>query len=153
MINPKLERACDNYCGELRNHHKKQRRYLSHDGKAKYFWDLPKCAVTCRGLQNNKIYKDHSKPVRTDTYDKVPVLKAELLKYVPLNGKIGDITTLPFCGNQVGRCAEPHAAKLCLIDQPRTSINHLHFSIARDITTGEPMNPCAICLAVFPTIK
>lgn len=124
MIHPKLERACAYYCGELRNTHKKQRRYLSHDGKAKPFWDLPKCAVVCCGLQN-KIYKDHSKPVRRNTYDKVPSLKSELLKYVPPGGKIGDITI----------------------------IHDLRFSVARDITTGEPMNPCAICVAVFPTIK
>lgn len=152
MIHPKLERACAYYCGELRNTHKKQRRYLSHDGKAKPFWDLPKCAVVCCGLQN-KIYKDHSKPVRRNTYDKVPSLKSELLKYVPPGGKIGDITILPKCGNQVGRCAEPHAAKLCMIDDPHTTIHDLRFSVARDITTGEPMNLCAICVAVFPTIK
>ena len=152
MIYPKLERACTYYCGELRNTHKKQRRYLSHDGKAKPLWDLPKCVIACRGLQN-KIYKDFSKPVRTDTYDRVPTLKFELLKYVPPRGKIGDITSLPNCGNQVGRCAEPHAAKRCMIDEPHIAISDLHFSVARDVTTGEPMNPCAICIAVFPTIK
>lgn len=152
MIHPRLERACACYCGELRNTHKKQRRYLSHDGKAKLFWDLPKCAVACCGPQN-KIYKDFSKPVRTDTYDKVPILKSELLKYVPPRGKIGDITILPNCGNQVGRCAEPHAAKRCMMDEPRIAINDLSFSVARDIATGEPMNPCAICMAVFATIK
>lgn len=152
MVSLILERACLHYCGELRNIHKKQRRYISHDGKAKSMWDLPKCAVACCGLLND-IYKDHSKPVRVDTYDRVPILKAELLKYVPQNGKIGDVTILPRCGNQVGRCAEPHAAKRCMKDDPRVTIKDLKFSIARDITTGEPMNPCAICLAVFPTIK
>ena len=64
MIHLKLERACAYYCGELRNTHKKQRHYLSYNKKAKPFWDLPKCAVVCCGLQN-KIYKDFSKPVRT----------------------------------------------------------------------------------------
>lgn len=152
MIDHRLERACAYYCGELRNTHKKQRRYTSHDGKAKPFWDLPKCAVACSGLQN-EIYKDHSKPVRPNTYDRVPALKYRLLKYAPRNGKIGAITILPKCGNQVGRCAEPHAAKRCMINEPNTAINNLHFSVARDIITGEPMNPCAICTAVFPTIK
>lgn len=152
MIHLKLERACAYYCGELRNTHKKQRHYLSYNKKAKPFWNLPKCAVVCCGLQN-KIYKDFSKPVRTNTYDKVPILKSELLKYVPPRGKIGNITILPNCGNQVGRCAEPHAAKRCMINEPHIAIKDLCFSVARDITTGEPMNPCAICMAVFPTIK
>lgn len=152
MIHLKLERACAYYCGELRNTHKKQRHYLSYNKKAKPFWDLPKCAVVCCGLQN-KIYKDFSKPVRTNTYDKVPILKSELLKYVPPRGKIGNITILPNCGNQVGRCAEPHAAKRCMINEPHIAIKDLCFSVARDITTGEPMNPCAICMAAFPTIK
>lgn len=125
---------------------------MSYNKKAKPFWDLPKCAVVCCGLQN-KIYKDFSKPVRTNTYDKVPILKSELLKYVPPRGKIGNITILPNCGNQVGRCAEPHAAKRCMINEPHITIKDLCFSVARDITTGEPMNPCAICMAVFPTIK
>lgn len=134
MIHLKLERACAYYCGELRNTHKKQRHYLSYNKKAKPFWDLPKCAVVCCGLQN-KIYKDFSKPVRTNTYDKVPILKSELLKYVPPRGKIGNITILPNCGNQVGRCAEPHAAKRCMINEPHITIKDLCFSVARDITT------------------
>lgn len=40
-----------------------------------------------------------------------------------------------------------------MIDEPHTTIQDLCFSAARDITTGEPMAPCAICIAVFPTIK
>lgn len=35
----------------------------------------------------NKVYKDHSKPVKSDTYDNAPSLKSELLRYVPSKDK------------------------------------------------------------------
>ena len=149
----RLDRDCMYYCGELRNKHKKQRRYLSHDGKRKWIWDLPKCAVSCC-TDKNVLYHDYSKPVRKDTYDKVPKLKEELLKCAPHPmGKIGDVTILPNCGNQVGRCAEPHAAKECMLGDKIESPVAIRFSISRDITTGEPMVPCAICKFVFPDLK
>lgn len=147
-----LDRACLYYCGELRNENKKQRMNICKDGKYKSIWDLPKCAVACKGLRGH-IYKNFSKPARSNTYDKVPQLKTELLKYVRPGGKIGDVTNLPRCGNQVGRCAEPHAAKDCMIKEPRTTLLNLKFSVALDIVAGEPMPACAICKATFPTIK
>lgn len=153
MVYSDLERDVSIYCGQLRNKHKKQRRYVFHDGKAKPLWDLPKCAIACRRENVAKIYHDFSKPTRVDTYDRVPLLKARLLRYVAYGGRIGDLTNLPNCGNRVGRCAEPHAAKRCMLDQHDTTIAEIIFSAALDITTGEPMEPCAICKAVFDTIE
>lgn len=151
MVNNKLERTCIHYCGNLRQKHKKQRR---HDYKNnKDVWDLPKCAVACCSKHcQNKPSMDFSKPVRENTYDKVPTLKSELVKYSK-NGKIGGKTFLRNCGNQVGRCAEPHAAKCCMLKISNTAIKDLLFSVALDIKASEPMSPCAICLKVFPTIK
>lgn len=96
MVYSDLERDVSIYCGQLRNKHKKQRRHVFHDGKAKLLWDLPKCAIACR---------------------------------------------------------RENAAKRCMLDLHDTTIAEIIFSAALDITTGEPMEPCAICKAVFDTIE
>lgn len=101
IFDSRLERAVVMYCGELRNEHKKQRRVVINNGKRKAIWDLPCVAVACRGVQP-RIFKDFSKPVRVDTYDRVPLLRDALLEC----GDIGGPTHLKGCGNQVGRCAE-----------------------------------------------
>lgn len=150
-----LERRTIQFCAELRNKHKK--RVAFHDGRFKVLFDLPTCAVSCQWKRNDDIKSAFSKFVRSDTYDKVKELKIALLACVAPGGKIGDLTNLQtpkgVSRNQVGRCAEPHAAKECMLKYHRATLNEIYFSTALDITTGEPKEACVICKRVFPTIK
>lgn len=141
----KLERAVCHYCGKIINCHKKQRRYVLHDGRNKPIWDLPMVAVSCE--VNNIIKCDCSKPTNVRSYDSVPALKRALEQC----GQIGQPGN--YAGYQVGRCAEPHAAKLCLISAPHARLNDLCFSTARVIATREIMPYCGNCQHTFPQLE
>lgn len=151
-IFPDLERAVDQYCGELRNKHKKQRRNIIQDGRLKTIWDLPCVASACR-YSNCTIHKSVSKPVNINTYRQTPELESALLGCAGPHGRIGDPTTLSNCSYQVGRCAEPHAAKECILKRPQTRLAEIDFSQARCIRTGEVKIACAICKHVFPNLR
>lgn len=144
MLDQKLERTVEHYCSTLVNCHKKQRRFVLHDGKRKPIWDLPMVAVTCSSKSTNK--SNHSKPVNTRSYDKVPDLKHALLRC----GEIGAQGNFDIY--QVGRCAEPHAAKDCLLDDRKSSIDDLSFSTARVIKTREIKRYCGNCRHTFPQL-
>lgn len=94
-----------------------------------------------------------SRPVKSNGYDNVKELKRELLKCVPPEGKIGDTTNIKGCGNKVGRCAEPHAAKECIIKHSGALLADIVLSMPLCIATLEPMEYCAICKHIFPTLK
>lgn len=158
----KLERTVEYYRCGLANSHKLQRRSPKRLPQYKPLWDLPMMASSCcyeyhAGITYSSIYSDYSQPVKSNSYDSVIALKARLLECAPDEDKrIGATTKLPYCGNEVGRCAEPHAAKQCmkkLSIKDDDQIDSLIFSIAHVIKTGEPRNPCAICQKVFPKIK
>lgn len=158
----KLERSVQYYRLQLANNHKKQRRESKRLPSYNNYWDLPMMASACCFVYSygkgsfSDIKEDHSKPVRVDSYDSVPALKSKLLECSnQKNPKIGDKSKFAGCGNSVGRCAEPHAAKKCLlaIKHPDGPLDSLLFSLACEIKTGEPRNPCANCQHVFPHIK
>lgn len=54
---------------------------------------------------------------------------------------------------QVGRCAEPHAAKRSLMRSPRANLNSLRFSTARVIATNEIKPYCGNCRHAFPQLN
>lgn len=145
MYNKKLERTVVSYCHNLVNRHKKQRRYVLHDGKRKPIWDLPMVAVTCRS--KSALKSNHSKPVNVRSYDKVPSLREAL----QVCGNIGE--TGKYDSYQVGRCAEPHAAKECLLADKNSSLTDLIFSSARIISTQEIKKYCGNCKQTFPQLK
>lgn len=158
----KLERTVEHFRRHIANSHKLQRRSAKRLPKYKPLWDLPMMASSCcyvsqDGSCFSKIYSDYSQPVKANSYDSVKELKDRLLKCAPKqDNRIGAVTILPNCGNQVGRCAEPHAARSCIKDLSKKfpiPIDNLIFSIAHVVKTGEPRNPCAICRKVFPNIK
>lgn len=145
MSDNKLERTVLHYCGKLVNCHKKQRRYVLHDGKRKSMWDLPMVAVSCQS--KSKSASSYSKPVNKKSYDKVPALKNALRTC----GEIGD--SGKYASYQVGRCAEPHAAKECLLEDRSSDLTDLSFSTARVIKTKEIMAYCGNCKHAFPQLK
>lgn len=145
MLSDKLERTVEHYCGQLVNSHKKQRRYVLHDGKRKPMWDLPMVAVSCK--TNATIKSNYSKPVNKRSYDQVQGLK-QALKECGEIGEEGKYDTY-----KVGRCAEPHAAKDCLLDDKSSTLKDLEFSTARVIKTKEIKKYCGNCKYVFPQLN
>jgi hypothetical protein len=139
MVNlDKLERTIIQYCSELVNKHKKQRRYVYKDNKC--IWDLPCVAVSC--AYDATAYSDFSKPTRSDTYKKVPKLEETLLTL----GKIGEHVNGRY---PIGHCAEPHAAKKCMKDNQKALPNNIYFSTARVVRTKEIIDYCDNCKATF----
>ncbi|MDE5875839.1 MAG: hypothetical protein K2H15_09340 [Muribaculaceae bacterium] len=158
----KLERAVEQFRSQVANRHRLQRRSPKRLPKNKPLWDLPMMASSCcyadlQTGQFSKIYSDYSQQAKSNSYDSFPELRDRLLACAPPDDRrIGVRTSIPGCYNEVGRCAEPHAARKCLKDLPRRinqPIDSLLFSVAHTIKTGEPRNPCAICRAVFPQIR
>lgn len=157
-----LERTIEQYRCRVANEHRLQRRNPRKLAKNKPLWDLPMMASTCcfryQGGNFSAFYSDYSQGVKANSYDATPELRDRLLECAVINDiRIGADTRLPGCRNQVGRCAEPHAARKCIRDlaTPRhpIPIDGLIFSIAHEVKTGEPRNPCAICHHVFPNIR
>ena len=144
MSNPKLERTVLHYCQSLINIHKKQRRYILHDGKRKAVWDLPMVAVSC--ASKSVVKSNHSKPVNKRSYDKVPKLKAALLEC----GDIGHSGR--YESYLVGHCAEPHAAKECLLSDRSSDMADLIFSLALVVKTKEIKGYCRNCRHTFPQL-
>ena len=150
-MNPnKLERSVEDYCRKIIKAHINARKHAGlHDGKHKKFWVLPTVAVVCCAYKNNS-YKGYSKRVNCNSYEKSPDLKDALLRLLPKNGKIGDISN--HCIYPVGICAEPHAAYDCICKEG-VKIASIHFSTARIIDTGEIMPYCSNCKQTFPTLS
>lgn len=157
-----LERTVEQYRCRVANRHILQRSDPKKLAKNKPLWDLPMMASTCcyryPGGNFSAFFSDYSQAVKANSYDTTPELRDKLLECaIDGDQRIGAKNKFPGCGNQVGRCAEPHAARNCIKDlsTPHRSIpiSGLIFSIAHEIKTGEPCNPCAICHYVFPNIK
>ena len=157
-----LERTVEHFRCRIANQHRLQRRNPRKLAKNKPLWDLPMMSSTCcflyPGGNRSGFYSDYSKGVKANSYDSTPELRDRLLQCAVVNDvRIGAVTRLPGCSNKVGHCAEPHAARKCIKDLASPhhpiSIDRLIFSIAHEIKTGEPRNPCAICQHVFPNIR
>lgn len=159
----KLERTVEQYRCQVANRHVLQRRSPKRLPKNKPLWDLPMIASSCCYLYPNNsnasaIFSDYSQAVKANSYDGTPELKDRLLDCAPdRDRRIGASTKLDGCHNQVGRCAEPHAARKCIktlsARNGNIPVDRIIFSIAHVIKTGEPRNPCAICKRVFPNIR
>lgn len=58
-----------------------------------------------------------------------------------------------FCYNQIGRCAEVHAANSCLNKEPGHTLNDLRFSLAYLCRFAIPRSYCLNCVTLFQTIR
>ena len=148
----KLNRTCEEYCGQLRNKVVLQRKFPKQGNP---YWDYPTVASVCQSDRFNCKRKNFSRPMRSCNN----LLLHEIQNY----GNLGEPATRNrslYNGSPnypLGNCAEQHAANDVLneLDQKHKpkSLNDLYFSRARYVRDSRELDACVNCRTILPNAQ
>ena len=148
----KLNRTCEEYCGQLRNKVVLQRKFPKQGSP---YWDYPMVASVCQSDRFNCKGKNYSRPMRSCN----SLLLREIQKY----GNIGNptIRNRPRYNGKpnypLGNCAEQHAANdvLNMLDKMHSpkSLHDLYFSRARYVRDSRELDACVNCRIILPNVQ
>lgn len=107
--------------------------------------DYPAAIVSCADAWTNYASAETGRSGKVDrsSYHMTPKLEIALR----VLGNIGSIRTV--CRNLIGACAEPHAARTVMMNNPATEIDDLVFSYAYRPRTKTVLRYCRNCVDVF----
>lgn len=148
----KLNSACENYCGELRNKVVLQRKNKK---QGHSYWDFPIMASVCQSDQYGHRKKNFSRPMRSCNQ----LLLAEINQLGHL-GKRATKNMPQYNGAKnypLGQCAEQHAANDVLNELDRhhqhKDLHDLFFSTAMQVRDNVPRNACVNCKTLLPNVQ
>ena len=107
--------------------------------------DYPAAIVSCADSYNhfNNAVLERSGKVDSRSFQKTPSLEFALSSLGDIGGK------RPVCKNYIGACAEPHAARSVMVDNPSVVIDDLVFSYAYRPRTKSVIRYCRNCTEIF----
>ena len=130
-------RMCFDICDDVR---------MKRAGKRIDVHDYPAAVASCASSWDNynlAVTKTSGKVVKT-SYGKTPELGNALTVKLGIIG-----TNQGLCKNYIGACAEPHAAREVIKENPNVKVNDLVFSYAYRPRTKSVIRYCKNCLEVF----
>lgn len=130
------------YAEEVRRQHESVRR--KNKQKHSKFWDFPACVSICYGTRKGLFAKGYSHMPNGTMWH--PTLKKRLGSI----GKIGFHTHLS--PNILGKCAEQHSGNNYMKKAHEHHLNKLYFSITIRPRTGQTIDSCNNCKAIFPNL-
>lgn len=137
LMNLRTYRECFDICDDVR---------MKRAGKKIDVHDYPAAVASCASSWDTNdlaAVQTSGKVVKT-SYKKVPELESVLTTKL---GSIG--TNQGLCKNYIGACAEPHAAREVIKDNPNAKVDDLVFSYAYRPRTKSVIRYCKNCLEVF----
>lgn len=136
-----INKLVNSYCKSIYN--SVQRKYCGRSNS--HSWkNYPAVAIVCTDYSG--IYsRGTSNKANKKFYASTPIL----LNKLSILGKIGKPSK--FCGNKIGYCAEPHAARSMLIKHS-CKLEKLFFSKAQRPRTMEYIKFCKNCKRTFPNL-
>ncbi len=122
-----------------------QKVKLARTGKVIRKWDYPAAIVSCADDWANyaNAETENSGKAASNSYHKTPNLETVLSAL----GDIGSRSSI--CGNYIGACAEPRAARIVMEKNPAKQVSDLVFSYAYRPRTKSVLRYCRNCVSIF----
>lgn len=135
-MNIETYRRCFDICDEVK---------VAREGKIIRWRDYPAAIVSCADAWQNfrSAVMERSGKVDNRSYQRTPALESAL-RYL---GDVGGFRAE--CKNRIGACAEPHAARTVMINNPIVLVPDLVFSYAYRPRTKTVIRYCRNCSDVF----